>query len=121
MLQINVELARLGLPGFLRLVDGKHTYTGATSVVLGKGSLSTMLLPTYKNPLLIAAQRADPTTTEIKVPKQWYKVKIHGVSSERYLRLGLELAKLDIETSSTLHLMRTAFWLKNPQKVRESG
>ncbi|KAL2012984.1 hypothetical protein VTN00DRAFT_509 [Thermoascus crustaceus] len=85
ILAINRGLAKEGFPGFICVVDMGYTATGAMTVLLERGSLGSMLLPDYKDLLVAAARQADPAVISVELPEQWYRVKVHGVPTKRYL------------------------------------
>ncbi|KAL2004451.1 hypothetical protein VTN00DRAFT_5203 [Thermoascus crustaceus] len=120
ILAINRGLAKEGFPGFIRVVDMGYTATGAMTVLLEKGSLGSMLLPDYKDLLVAAARQADPAVISVELPEQWYRVKVHGVPTKRYLTRGLELAREEIELGTEFQLRRNPTWLRNPQELRGS-
>ncbi|KAL2014078.1 hypothetical protein VTN00DRAFT_1603 [Thermoascus crustaceus] len=111
ILAINRGLAKEGFPGFIRVVDMGYTATGAMTVLLEKGSLGSMLVA--------AARQADPAVISVELPEQWYRVKVHGVPTKRYLTRGLELAREEIELGTEFQLRRNPTWLRNPQELRE--
>ncbi len=120
ILAINRGLARNGLPTFLRVVDSGYTATGAISVLLEKGSISTMLIPGYTDDLVTAIRQVDPAVVSMEAPEQWHRVKVHGVPKQRYLARGLELAREEIELGTNYRLKRNPTWLRSPQAIRES-
>ena len=56
ILAVNRGLCKGGFPGFVRAIDAGYTGTGAVTVLLEKGALGSMLLPTHWD-LLVAAAR----------------------------------------------------------------
>jgi hypothetical protein len=79
-----------------------------------------MLLPRYRDLLVTAARKADPAVISAELPEQWYRVKVHGVHIKRYLTLGLQLARQEIESGTEHRLKRDPTWLRNPEEVRGS-
>jgi hypothetical protein len=120
ILELNVALTKAGLPDFLRVVDAGYTHTEAISIVLQKGSLNHILLSRYTNLMITTARKIDSIVILLKAPEQWYRLKVHGVSTKRYLTLGLGLARQEIETGSALRLKRDPTWLKSPDSLRNS-
>ncbi|ODM23317.1 hypothetical protein SI65_00906 [Aspergillus cristatus] len=100
ILTLNRALARASLPDFIRIVDAGYTSNGAISALLERGALGAMMVPHHQNTLLAAACRADPTVTMVELPEQWYRIKVHGVATRRYLSLRLGLAREEIELGS---------------------
>lgn len=121
ILALNQALSREGLPSFIRAIGASYTATGAVSTLLERGALSTMLLPRYRDLLLAAARQADPAVISVEAPEQWYRLKVHGVPTKRYLTLGLGLARQEIETSSDLRLKRDPTWLRSAEELRRGG
>jgi hypothetical protein len=78
-----------------------------------------MVIPYYRDALIAAICQADPVVVSIKLSKQWYQVKVHGVPLRRYLTLGLGLAQEEIELSTNYRLKRDPTWLWDPKELRE--
>jgi hypothetical protein len=79
ILALNRALAGKGLPSFIRVVDAGYTETGAISVLLGQGSLGSMVIPSHRDLVVAAACKADQTVVSVELPEQWYRVKVHGI------------------------------------------
>lgn len=120
ILALNRALAKKGFPYFLRVVDMGYTETGAMTVLLEKGSLGSMLVPHYRDLLVTAACQAGPAVVSVELPEQWYRVKVHGVPTRRYLTLGLGLAREEIELGTEYRLKRDPIWLRKPQELKDS-
>lgn len=60
ILAISRAVAKEGFPVFIRAVDAGYTNTGAITVLLEKGTLGSMLIPSHKDLLVTAARQADP-------------------------------------------------------------
>jgi hypothetical protein len=118
-LTLNRALARKDLPIFVRVVNAGYTEIGAISVLLKKGALGTMVIPHYRDTVMAAICQADPAVVSIKLPKQWYQVKVHGVPLRRYLTVGLGLAQEEIKLGTTHRLKRDPMWLQDPRMLRE--
>jgi hypothetical protein len=121
ILALNQALLEEGLPSFVRIVDANYTATGAVSALLQNGAVSSMLLPRYRDLLLAAARKADQTIIAVEASEQWYRVKVHGVPTRRYLTLGLGMARQEIETGGELRLKRDPVWLRGIQAVASSN
>jgi len=120
ILELNQALTSEAFPSFVRVVDAGYTLSGAITVLLSKEAVNTMLLPFYSDLLLTAVRHADPGVVSVEAPEQWYRLKVHGVPTRRYLNLGLELARREIESGGNLRLKRNPTWLRNPRELRES-
>jgi hypothetical protein len=118
ILALNRALAGKDLPGFLRVIDAGYTESGAISALLGPGSLGSMVIPNHRDLLVAAACKADKAIVSVELPEQWYRVKVHGVPKERYLTLGLGLAREEIEISTEHRLKRDPTWLRNPETLQ---
>src|SRR6266480_1031827 len=94
-----------------------YTTTGAVCLFLGKGVTNSILLPEFRDILLTAAREADPNVVAAEAPEQWYRLKVHGVPTRRYLTLGLGLARQEVETGGELKLKQDPIWLHNPRKL----
>jgi hypothetical protein len=93
ILELNIALTKTGLPDFLWVVDAGYTCIGAISIILQKGSLNYMLLSRYTDLMIVTIRKIDPTVILLKVPEQWYRLKVYGVPTKQYLTLGLSLAR----------------------------
>ncbi|KAI9035227.1 uncharacterized protein KD926_004259 [Aspergillus affinis] len=120
ILAINRAVADKGLLTFIRAVDAGYINTGAITILLDKGTLSSMLLPSYKDLLVTAARQADPFVISIEQPEQWYRVKVYGVPIRRYLSCGLSLARAKIELGTEYHLKRNPTWLRSLKDLQSS-
>jgi len=118
ILALNRALADAKLPDFIRVVDAGYMETGAISVLLGQGSLGSMVLPGYGELLVAVVCKADKAVVSAELPEQWYQVKVHGIPRERYLTLGLGLAREEIELGTEYKLKRDPKWLRNPEEFR---
>ena len=102
ILGLNRALAKLGLPIFVRVVDAGYTTTGAITALLEKGALGQMVVPIYRDALLAAVCQIDQSVVSVELPEQWFRVRIHGVNTQRYRSLGLGLAREEIELGTGL-------------------
>ncbi|ODM21089.1 hypothetical protein SI65_04142 [Aspergillus cristatus] len=113
--------AKERFPVFIRVVDAGYTNTGATMILLEKGTLGSMLLPNYKDLLVTAARQADPAVISVELPEQWYRVKVHGVPMKHYLTCGLALACEEIELGTEYQLKRNPTWLRSSKELHNSN
>jgi hypothetical protein len=120
ILAVNRGLAKEGFPGFIRAVDAGYTQTGSVTVLLERGALGTMLLPSYRDSLVAAARQADPAIISAELPEQWYRLKVHGVPIRRYLGCGLALAREEIELGTEFRLKRDPTWLRGSRELQNS-
>lgn len=80
-----------------------------------------MLLPDYKDLLVTAAWQVDPAVISVKLPEQWYCVKVHGVPIKWYLTCGLALACEEIELGTEYQLKRNPTWLWSSKELHTSN
>jgi hypothetical protein len=118
ILAVNRGLANGGFPGFIRAIDAGYSSSGAVTVLLEKGALGSMLLPDHRDLLVTAVRQADPAIISAELPEQWYRVKIHGVPTRRYLSCGLALAREEIELGTEVRLKRNPTWLRRPKELQ---
>jgi hypothetical protein len=119
ILAVNRGLAQADFPGFVRAIDAGYSSTGAVTVLLEKGALGSMLVPVHWDLVVAAARQADPAIISAELPEQWYRVKVHGVPTRRYLSCGLGLAREEIELGTRIRLKRDPTWLRRPREVQD--
>jgi hypothetical protein len=120
ILAVNRGLAQAEFPDFVRVIDAGYSSTGAVTVLLEKGALGSMLVPVYWDLVVAAARQADPAIISAELPEQWYRVKVHGVPTRRYLNCGLVLAREEIELGTRIRLKRDPTWLRRHRDVQDS-
>jgi hypothetical protein len=120
ILAVNRGLAQAEFPGFIRAIDAGYSSTGAVTVLLEKGALGSMLVPIHWDLVVAAARQADPAIISAELPEQWYRVKVHGVPTRRYLSCGLGLAREEIELGTRIRLKRDPTWLRRQRDVQGS-
>jgi hypothetical protein len=79
-----------------------------------------MVTPRYADLLIAAARKADPTVISLEAPEQWYRPKVRGVPTKRYLTIDLGLARQEIETGGALRLKQDQTWLKSAEELKTS-
>lgn len=119
ILAVNRGLAQAEFPGFVRAIDAGYSSTGAVTVLLEKGALGSMLVPVHWDLVVAAARQADPAIISAELPEQWYRVKVHGVPTRRYLSCGLGLAREEIELGTRIRLKRDPTWLRRHRDVQD--
>ncbi|OJD09433.1 hypothetical protein ACJ73_10319, partial [Blastomyces percursus] len=121
ILTLNRFLTQAGFPSFMRIVDANYTETGALSALLNRGALAEKLVSAHRDPLLAACRQADSTVIAVELNEQWHRVKVHGVSVDRYgtRAAGLTLAREEIEMGTDYRLMRNPTWLRPLEAVRD--
>jgi hypothetical protein len=119
ILAVNRGLAHAKFPGFVRVIDAGYSSTGAVTVLLERGALGSMLLPVHWDLVVAAARQADPAIISAELLEQWYRVKVHGVPTRRYLSCGLGLAREEIELGTRIRLKRDPTWLRRHRDVQD--
>lgn len=120
ILAVNRGLAQAEFPGFVRVIDAGYSSTGAVTVFLEKGALGSMLVPAHWDLVVAAARQADTAIISAELLEQWYRVKVHGVPTRRYLSCGLSLAREEIELGTRIRLKRDPTWLRRHADVQEA-
>jgi hypothetical protein len=111
LLALNKAIQQEKYPDHVRLLSLSYTPTGAISGLLKEKALVGMLEP-IKKILLDVVKKFDPTVKDLKQAEQWYKLKIHKIPLNRYLKNeGLSLIKEEIETTTGLELPLPPRWL----------
>lgn len=79
-----------------------------------------MLLPQRSNLLIRAANRVDNEVIGVEVLEQWQRLKVYGMSLERYLGAGkMVLLMRQVESSTGVQLQLTPRWLINENRLKE--
>jgi hypothetical protein len=102
------------------LLKLSYTEKGQLSGLLGEYSTSQEVL-IYKDLLITTARAFDPLVVGVQPTETWIKLKVHGVSLNRYLKpRGLELANEEIELQNKTQLPYLPRWLK-PKEILQQG
>ena len=118
LLAINLAIKRSGLPEFARITRLWKTPSGAISGQLKEGSNTEMLI-SIKEEILKAAQKIDSSIISFQAAEQWYSLRVHTVSIERYLNAtGIEKLQEKIESSNALNLPFKPCWI-NQKRAEE--
>ena len=113
LLAINRALHKRGEHTLLRL---SYTEKGQLSGLLGEYSTSQEVL-NHKDLLITTARAFDPLVIGVQPTETWIKLKVHGVSLNRYLKpRGLELANKEIKLQNKTQLPYLPRWLK-PKEI----
>jgi hypothetical protein len=118
-LGINEMLKRAGAPSHVRVERVSYSASGSISVLLKERAHTSLLLPAYKDGLIKAVRAVDPAVTGVEAIEKWHRVKIHGLSIERYGNGedGMLLFQREIEASTDLILKARPRWLFNPERL----
>ena len=78
------------------------------------------VIPRLSNLLIRAAKTVDQAIVGVEVLEHWQRLKVHGMSLERYLgEASMELLKREIESSTGIQLKSLPRWLINENRLRE--
>lgn len=84
MLAINKALAQEEADPTIRMVGLRYTKRGNLSGLTVEQARADDLLE-YAATMLAAARALDPAVTEVEKTEKWRKLRVHGVSLDRYL------------------------------------
>lgn len=113
MLAINKALAKEGANATVRLVGLRYTRRGHLSGLTVEHGRADDLLE-YAATVTAAARDLDPAVVEVEKTEKWRKLRVHGVSLDRYLGDGgLELAKQEIELMTGEALPYAPRWIRS--------
>jgi hypothetical protein len=113
MLAINKALAREEADCTARLVGLKYTKRGNLSGLTVEQAREDDLLE-YAAMVLAAARTLDPAVTLVEKTEKWRKLRVHGVSLDRYLcEGGMDLAREEIESMTGESLPHAPRWIRS--------
>jgi hypothetical protein len=113
MLAINKALAQEGTSATVRLVGLRYTQRGHLSGLTVEHARAEDLLE-YAARVTAAARTLDPAIVEVEKTEKWRKLRVHGVSLDRYLgEGGLDLAKQEIELMTGETLPYAPRWIRS--------
>lgn len=105
MLALNEALQKAGKGLDTRFCRVRYAPSGAISALLTEKRNAGLLIPRLSNLLIRAAKTVDPTVVRVEVLEHWQRLKVHGMSQERYLGAGkMELLKREVESSTGIEL-----------------
>jgi hypothetical protein len=77
------------------------------------------MLESAKEEILKAVKKLDSSISSLRAAEQWYPIRVHTVSLERYLNsTEIEILRDEIETTNTLNLPSLPRWI-NRKRVEE--
>ena len=101
MLALNESLQKAGVDPKVRFSRVRYAPSGSVSALLLEKADATTLLPQRSNLLSRAAKTVDDAVVGVEILEQWQRLKVHGMSLDRYLGSGkLELLKREVESST---------------------
>ena len=120
MLALNKALQKAGVEPKTRFIQVKYVPSGSISALLTKKSDATMLLPQRSNMLIRTVKAINDAVIGVEILEHWHRLKIHGMSLDRYLGLGnMELLKREVESLTGISLKTILRWLINENRLRE--
>ena len=120
MLALNEALARAGEGIDIRFSRVRYSPSGAVSALLTEKANAGLLIPRLSNVLIRAAKTVDAAIIGVDILEHWQRLKIHGMSLDRYLGDGkMELLRREVESSTGIQLKTIPRWLISETRLRE--
>ena len=120
MLALNEALQRAGEGLETRFCRVRYSPSGAVSALLTEKANAGSIIPRLSNVLIRAAKPVDMAIIGVEILEHWQRLKVHGMSLERYLGEGsMELLKREVESSTGIQLKALPRWLINESRLRE--
>jgi hypothetical protein len=121
--EVNRALRRAGVADHIRVLYIKRNMKGILSGLVRADSNAQQLLH-FKDLVLKAAREADSGIVGVESNETWAKVKIHGVSLERYMTEtgpeGLQILREEIEAENPGVVIPTApRWVGSVNRIME--
>ena len=121
MLALNKALQKAGEGLDTRFIRVSYAPSGAISALLTEQANAGVLLPRLSNLLIRTAKTVDPAVVGVEILEHWQRLKVHGMSLERYLGEGkMELLKREVESSTGIQLKTLPRWLISEDRLREA-
>lgn len=119
MLALNEALQKAGEPASIRFSRVGYSQSDAISALLTDKADAAELLKTRINILIRAAKTVDQAVIGAETLERWHRLKVHGMSLERYLGEGkMALFKREVESSTGIELKTTPRWLVSEDRLR---
>jgi len=120
MLALNEALQKAGESIYTRFCGVRYSPSGAISALLTEKANAGVLIPRLSNVFIRAVKTVDPAVVRVEILEHWQRLKVHGMSLERYLGEGsMELLKREVESSTGIQLKALPRWLINESRLRE--
>jgi len=120
MLALNEALARAGEGADIRFSRVRYSPSGEVSALLTEKANAGLLIPRLSNVLIRAAKTVNVAIVEVEILKHWQRLKVHGMSLDRYLGDGkMELLRREVESSTGIKLKTLPQWLISETRLRE--
>ena len=88
MLVLNKELQKAGEGLDTRFSRVRYSPSGAVSALLTEKANAGSIIPRLSNVLIRAAKTIDAAIVGVEILEHWQRLKVHGMSLERYLGEG---------------------------------
>ena len=120
MLALNEVLQRAGEGLETHFCQVRYLPSGAVSALLTKKANAGLLIPRLSNAFIWATKTVDAAIVGVEISEHWQRLKVHGMSLERYLEEGkIELLKQEVESSTDIQLKTLPRWLINKNRLQE--
>ena len=120
MLPLNKALQKAGVETNVQFSQVRYAPSGSIFALLTKKTDGTMLLPQQSNLLIRAVKTVDDAIKGVEVLKQWQRLKVHGMSLDRYFGPGkMGFLKREVESSTRILLKATPRWLINESRLQK--
>ncbi len=120
MLVLNEVLQKAGEGLHTRFCRVRYSPSGAISALLTEKANAGVIISRLSNVLIRAAKSVNPAVVGVEVLEHWQRLKVHGMSLERYLGEGsIELLKREVESSTGIQLKAFSRWLISESRLRE--
>lgn len=104
----------------LRFFLLKYSPFGATSTLLNEKTNVGLLISWKSNLLIRAVKSLDSEVIVVEVLKHWQRLKVHGMSLEKYLEEErMELFGKKIEWATGIQLSTIPCWLISESRLRK--
>ena len=118
MLALNEALQKAGEE--TRFCRVRYSPSGAISTLLTEKANAGLFIPRLSNVLIRAAKTVDQAIVGVEILEHWQRLKVHGMSLERYLGEGyMELLKREVESSTGIQLKSLPCWHINENRLKE--
>ena len=105
MLALNKALARAEERVDIRFLRVKYSLSGAVFALLTEKANAGLSIPQLSNVLIRAAKTVNIAIIEIDILEHWQRLKVHGMSLDRYLGYSkIELLRQEVESSTGIQL-----------------
>lgn len=120
MLALNEALAKAGEGVDVRFLRVRNSPSGSVSALLTEKANAGLLIPRLSNALIRAAKTVDAAIIGVEVLEHWQRLKVHGMSLDRYLGDGkMQLLRREVESSTGIQLKTLPRWLISETRLRE--